>query len=256
MTATITFSDLMSEYNEYQRTVARPLFVVLLDTGETMSEFVKVTKRVKPISFPAWLIVFLQCPGKPLENYCRSPADNVFNVDFSTVMLVLCYDHPSLDEWYAIRDNRTRTFELATWTADGGLVLGTRKSLYARRSDMFGDIVRVAFVNELLFSSLENGEIGGFFGSLLMELSRAMNFTIEILDPVEAYGGWNQQKKEWTGVIGQLVNGKADFGVSAFSITAARLNAVDFTLPLIHSRSRLYFKKPNGANVHWSGYFK
>lgn len=152
MTATITFTDLMSEYNEYQRTIARPLFVVLLDTGETINEFIEVTRNVKPISFPAWLIVFLQRPGKPLENYCQYPASNIFNVDFNTLMLVMCYDHPSLMEWYAIRDNRTRMFELATWAADGGLSFRTWKSLYARRSDMFGDIIRVASVKVSCFN--------------------------------------------------------------------------------------------------------
>lgn len=146
-TATITFSDLVSEYNKYQRSIERPLFVVLLDTGETMSEFVNVTRSVKPISFPVWLIMFLEYPGKPLEKYCRHPTDNIFNVDFSTIMLVLCYDHPNLDEWYAIRDNRTRTFELATLTADGSLVFKTQKALYARRSDIFGDIIRVVPVD-------------------------------------------------------------------------------------------------------------
>ncbi|KAL6438183.1 hypothetical protein ACFW04_004414 [Cataglyphis niger] len=256
MTATITFTDLMSEYNEYQRTIERPLFVVLLDTGETMNEFIEVTRSVKPISFPAWLIVFLQRPGKPLEKYCQYPASNIFNVDFNTLMLVLCYDHPSLMEWYAIRDNRTRMFELATWTADGGLSFRTWKSLYARRSDMFGDIVRVASVKESPFFLLKNGAIGGFLGLLMIELSRVMNFTMEILDQVEAYGIWNHQEKMWTGVIGQLVNNKADIGASVFTIMPFRLNYVDFTLPLIISQSRLYFKQPSGADVHWTGYFK
>lgn len=152
ITASITFSSLMSDYEKYQRTISRPLFVVLLDTREAMSEFVKVMKNVNPISFPAWLIMFLQHPGKPLEKYCLQPVDNMFNVDFNTLMLVLCYDHQSLFEWYAIHDNRTRMFELATWTADGSLSFRTQKNLYARRSDMFGDIVRVASVNVSCFN--------------------------------------------------------------------------------------------------------
>ncbi|XP_072757012.1 probable glutamate receptor [Anoplolepis gracilipes] len=256
ITATITFSDLMSEYNVYQRNIGRPLFVILLDTGESMSEFIKVTRSVKPISFPAWLIVFLQRPGKPLEEYCRHPAGNMFNVDFNTLMLVLCYDHPSLIEWYAIRDNHTRTFELATWTADGGLAFRTRKTLYARRSDMFGDIIRVGSVNKSPFFLLKNGEISGYFGLLMIELSRVMNFTMKVLTPTEAYGSFNKEENIWTGVIGQLVNGKADIGVSEFTIMECRLSVVDFTLPLIHSPSRVYFKQPDRTDVHWTGYFK
>ncbi|XP_019888793.1 glutamate [NMDA] receptor subunit 1-like [Ooceraea biroi] len=107
------------------------------------------------------------------------------------------------------------------------------------------------------FFSVENGgTIGGFLGLLLIELSRAMNFTMEILDPVDAYGSWNQQRNMWTGVIGQLVVGKADIGVSEFTLMPGRMDVVDFTLPLIHSRSRLYFKQPDSTDVHWSGYFQ
>lgn len=146
MTVTITFSDLTSEYNEYRKNVPRPLFVILLDTGETMGEFAETTRSIKPIFFPVWFVVFLQRPGNLLEKYCRHPTDNVFNVDVSTQMLVLCCNRPVLVEWYAIHDNRTRTFDLATWSPEKGLILRTEKTIYARRSDMFGHVLRVASV--------------------------------------------------------------------------------------------------------------
>ncbi|XP_012235277.2 glutamate receptor 1-like [Linepithema humile] len=233
-----------------------PLFVVLLDTREAMSEFAKATRNIKPISFPTWFVMFLQHPGNPLEKYCEHPTDNVFNVDFSTLMLVLCYDHPILVEWYAIRDNHTRTFELATWTADKGLILRTQKSLYARRNNMFGDVMRVAYVDDSPFFTMRNGKINGFLGLLMVELSKVMNFTMKILNPVKAYGSWSYTQNIWTGAIGQLVFDEADIGVSEFTITSGRLNVVDFTLPLMLSRNCLYFKEPSGSDVPWSGYFK
>ncbi|XP_077269823.1 putative glutamate receptor [Temnothorax americanus] len=256
MTVTITFSDLRSEYNEYWKNVAQPLFVVLLDTEETMGEFAETTKSIKPISFPIWLVMFLQRPGNSLEERCRHPTDNVFNVDFGTQMLVLCYARPILVEWYAIRDNRTRTFDLALWSPDRGLLLRTRKSLYARRSDMFGDVVRVASVIDSPLISHENGTVGGFFGLLLIELSKVMNFTVEILDPVEGFGTWSKEKKVWTGAIGQLVANEADIGISSFTMMSHRQDVIDYTIPLIRSRYRLYFKEPNTALVEWSLYLK
>ncbi|XP_071566391.1 probable glutamate receptor [Temnothorax nylanderi] len=255
MTVTITFSDLTSEY-DYWKNITRPLFVVLLDTEETMGEFAETTRSIKPISFPTWLVMFLQRPGNPLEERCRHPTDNVFNVDFRTQMLVLCYARPILVEWYAIRDNRTRTFDLALWSPDRGLLLRTQKSLYARRSDMFGDVVRVASVNNSPLTPQENGTVGGLFGMLLIELSKVMNFTVEILVPVEGYGSWSKEKKVWTGAIGQLVANEADIGISAFAMTTGRQNVIDYTIPLIRSRYRLYFKEPNTALVEWSLYFK
>ncbi|XP_024892887.1 probable glutamate receptor, partial [Temnothorax curvispinosus] len=256
MTVTITFSDLTSEYNKYGKNVTRPLFVVLLDTEETMVEFAETTRSIKPISFSFWLVMFLQRPGNPLEEHCRHPTDNVFNVDFSTQMLVLCYARPILVEWYAIRDNRTRTYDLALWSPDRGLLLRTRKSLYARRSDMFGDVVRVASVNNSPWTSQENGTVGGFFGLLLIELSKVMNFTVEILDPVQGYGSWSKEKKVWTGAIGQLVANEADIGISGFVMTTDRQNVIDYTIPLIRSRYSLYFKEPNTALVEWSLYLR
>lgn len=143
---TMTFLHLVSEYNEYQK-IVRPLFVVLLDTKESIDEFANATRNVESISFPMWLVLFLQLPEHSLEVYCRHPTDNIFNVNFNTRMLVLCYDQPILTEWYAVKDNRTRTFQFATWSPDKRLILmTTRKSLYARRGDLFGEIVRVASV--------------------------------------------------------------------------------------------------------------
>lgn len=104
--------------------------------------------------------------------------------------------------------------------------------------------------------SLKNGTFSGFFGLLLIELSKVMNFTVKVLDPVDVFGGWSEQKKRWTGAIGQLVYAKADIGVSAFTITTRRLNVIDFTMPLIRSRNRLYFKQPKNSYVHWSLYLR
>lgn len=83
-----------------------------------------------------------------------------------------------------------------------------------------------------------------------------MNFTVEMLDPVQGFGCWNKEKKRWTGAIGQLVTNEADIGVSAFTITTRRLNVIDFTLPLIRSQNRLYFKRPKSSYVHWSLYLR
>lgn len=98
--------------------------------------------------------------------------------------------------------------------------------------------------------------IDGFFGLLLMELSKVMNFTMKVLDPVDSFGIWNPKKKRWTGAISQLIDNKADIGASAFTITTSRLNVVDFTVPLIQSRNRLYIKRPTSSDVHWTGYFR
>lgn len=83
-----------------------------------------------------------------------------------------------------------------------------------------------------------------------------MNFTIEILEPVDAYGSWDKENETWNGVIGQLISGEIDIGVAEFTVTTRRLEAVDFTLPFLLSRNRLYMMEPSGASIQWSAYFK
>ncbi|XP_039305938.1 glutamate receptor 1-like [Solenopsis invicta] len=261
MTATRTFSDLTSEYDRYQKNITRPLFVVLLDTEETMIEFSVTTKTIKPMSFPFWLVMFLQFPGNPLEKYCKHPTNNVFNVDFGTQMLVLCYDRPNLIEWYAIRDNRTRTFDLATWSPDTGMILRTLEHIYVRRSDMFGDVMRVGSVSNSPLISHENHTLGGMFGALLTgalltELSKVMNFTVKVLDPLEGFGALNEHRTGWTGVVGQILTNEADFGVSSFTRTIERQDVVDFTVTLIRSKYYLFYKQADIDDVTWSTYFR
>ena len=83
-----------------------------------------------------------------------------------------------------------------------------------------------------------------------------MNFKIEVASSVLIYGSWNEDKGIWTGVIGELISNRADIGVAEFSMTTSRLDIVDFTFPLILSRNRIFFKKPDGSFIHWSAYFK
>lgn len=83
-----------------------------------------------------------------------------------------------------------------------------------------------------------------------------MNFKIEVTSSMLIYGDLNKDDNTWTGVVGEVASDRADFGVAEFSMTNHRLDVVDFTLPLILSRNRIYFKKPDGAYVQWSAYFK
>lgn len=83
-----------------------------------------------------------------------------------------------------------------------------------------------------------------------------MNFTVEILEPREAFGSWSQEEKKWIGAIGQLVANEADIGVSAFTLTTHRQDVVDFTTPLVRSHYRLYFKAPETSFVQWDLYFR
>lgn len=141
----VSFSQLSREARKYQGYVTRPLYIVVLGTKEAMNEFSMVTRQID-ISFPVWFLMFLPYRGNPLRSVCENPVGNPFNLLFDTEMLVLCYNLPLLTEWYALRDNQTRVFNLATWKSGRGLSLKTRHSLYTRRSNVYGEKMRVSLI--------------------------------------------------------------------------------------------------------------
>ncbi|XP_034196676.2 glutamate receptor ionotropic, delta-1 [Osmia lignaria lignaria] len=255
LTMMTSFAKLSRQIKKYQGYITRPLYVVLLSTRESMEEFTMLIRQID-ISFPVWLLIFQPYRENPLRRVCQNPDGNPFDLSFDTEMLVLCYDFPILREWYALRDNRTRMFNLATWKSSEPVNFSTKLDLYERRNNMFGETMRIALVEKSPFVRIENGVLTLFFGSLVQELSKSMNFTIAVTDRMTTYGGWSKEEKRWTGVIGEVASNRVDFGVSEFSMSDQRMVVVDFTLPLILSQNRIYFKKPDVSSVQWSAYFK
>ncbi|CAL7936743.1 unnamed protein product [Xylocopa violacea] len=255
LTMIINLPQLSREARMTQGCITRRLYVVMLVTNDSMNEFSMTTRQID-VSFPVWLVIFLPHKDNPMRSFCENPTGNPFNLKFDTEMLVLCYNRPLMEEWYAVGDNRTRLFSLATWKSGEGLRLKTDLSLYGRRNNMFGEKIRLSVVEESLFFEVKNGVLLRFLGRVIQELSRALNFTIELTNFMPAYGSWDKQGQSWTGVIGEVASNRVDLGVAEFSMTNHRLNAVDFTLPLIVSHNRIYFKKPDGSIVHWSAYLK
>lgn len=131
----------------------RPLYVVILTTKEDMDEFSMVTRQID-ISFSVWLVMFLPYWENPLRHICENPVGNPFNLKFNTEMLVLCYDQPLLREWYALPDNQTKTFNLATWKSSVGIKLKTNSSLYGRRN-LFGQTIRVSILEVSITTSAD-----------------------------------------------------------------------------------------------------
>ena len=106
------------------------------------------------------------------------------------------------------------------------------------------------------FITSPSGRMKGAFIYILNELAYAMNFTYDHTYKEEAYGVWNRTTRSWTGVIGRLARREADLGVGEFTMTDHRLNVVDFTLPIIHSRNLVYMRPPDHSAVHWSAYYR
>nr|XP_050851476.1 glutamate receptor 1-like isoform X3 [Vespula vulgaris] len=129
-------------------------------------------------------------------------------------------------------------------------------SLYERRYNLKGFTMRAVSIKSSPTIYMNRlGELDGLLGRMLRELCVTLNFSFKVVSEVDSYGLWDPKENIWTGAIGELYSGRADVSFSAFSMTKARLNVVDFTFPLLASKISLYIREPELFAFKWSSYF-
>ncbi|XP_036147314.1 glutamate receptor 1 isoform X2 [Monomorium pharaonis] len=172
-------------------------------------------------------------------------------------MMVLCHKEAILREWYSVKGETVKMFDLAEWKDEKEFIPLTNLSLYDRRTDMEGVVLRAVTVKDLSTSTQFAGNyVATMYGKVLEELTHSLNFTLKMISQMDEHGVWNSQTRTWSGVMGEIVSGRADFAIADMSMTSLRVRYVDFTLPLIISRTSLYIKEPKICGVKWLGYFQ
>ncbi|RLU16068.1 ObirIr14 [Ooceraea biroi] len=240
----------------YHHQIVQPVTIVIIPNSNAYLEFVETTKTY-PMSFPVWFVLFLFSPANNTHDHCHQPLGNPFNLAFDTQMLVLCLDDDVLREWYSIKGETVKIFDLARWSDEKGFVLLTNLSLYERRNDLEGTVLRTVTVKDIPLSSMYSGNyVANLYGKVLDELTYSLNFTLDIVSEVNGNGLWNRQNNTWSGVMAEIVSGRADFAIADMSMTSLRIRYVDFTLPLIISRNSLFIKEPDMCGVKWFGYLQ
>lgn len=97
----------------------------------------------------------------------------------------------------------------------------------------FPNVVKVAAIqlNSIFeFNSTDN-RLSGFDGMLLKTLAEKLNFKYDIRLASDKHWGYLNPQGNWNGIIGMLVRGEADIGITTMTITQERFQAVDFTVP-------------------------
>lgn len=94
----------------------------------------------------------------------------------------------------------------------------------------------------------------GFCMDLLEELSRKINFTYSLaLSPDGQFGNYviknNSSKKEWTGLIGELVGERADMIVAPLTINPERAEFIEFSKPFKYQGITILEKKPSRSST-------
>ncbi|XP_012235251.1 glutamate receptor U1-like [Linepithema humile] len=250
------FFKKMERSLRYHNQIVQPITIVIMPNVEAYQEFAEVTKTY-PMSFPVWFVLFLYPIANDTHNYCLEPIGNPFNIAFDTQMLVLCHDEDILREWYSVKGETVKTSEIAVWEDDKGFVSLTNVSLYDRRKDLEGVVLRAVVVKDVPISlpNIEN-YVANLYGKVLQELQYSLNFTLKIVSELDDHGTYDFENNIWSGVMGEIVSGRADFAIADMSMTSLRIKDVDFTLPLIVSKNSLFIKEPAICGVKWLGYFQ
>ena len=72
--------------------------------------------------------------------------------------------------------------------------------------------------------------------------------------PDQLYGVQDSVTGEWTGIVRQLIDRRADLAVASMTINYARETVIDFTKPFMNLGISVLFKAPKGT--HWARKFK
>ncbi|XP_054152427.1 glutamate receptor ionotropic, kainate 2-like [Oppia nitens] len=89
-----------------------------------------------------------------------------------------------------------------------------------------------------------NDRFEGYIVDLIDELSKLLGFKYKFKTVDDNKYGAKNETGFWNGLIGEVLNGKADIAVVDLTITSKRAEAVDFTLPFMNTGISILFKKP------------
>ncbi|RZC36839.1 Lig chan, ANF receptor and/or SBP bac 3 domain containing protein [Asbolus verrucosus] len=93
-----------------------------------------------------------------------------------------------------------------------------------------------------------NDRYQGFGIDLIHELSLMKGFTYTILNQEDKRNGdFDENTKKWGGMIGEIMEGRADLAIADLTITAERQQAVDFTAPFMNLGISILYQKPRKA---------
>ncbi|XP_064550385.1 glutamate receptor ionotropic, kainate 2 isoform X4 [Drosophila montana] len=90
-----------------------------------------------------------------------------------------------------------------------------------------------------------NAQFEGFGIELIDELSKKLGFSYTFyLQPDNKYGGIDPKTGEWNGMLREIIDNRADMGITDLTMTSERESGVDFTIPFMNLGIAILFRKP------------
>ncbi|CAG9865359.1 unnamed protein product [Phyllotreta striolata] len=90
-----------------------------------------------------------------------------------------------------------------------------------------------------------NERYEGFGIDVIDELSRLLGFNYTLIEQEDgSYGVMNKTTGKWDGMMGAIIDGKADLAITDLTITSERESAVDFSEPFMNLGISILYRKP------------
>ncbi|XP_058983025.1 glutamate receptor ionotropic, kainate 2 isoform X2 [Musca domestica] len=90
-----------------------------------------------------------------------------------------------------------------------------------------------------------NDQFEGFGIELIEELGKKLGFSYTFrLQEDNKYGSLDAKTGKWNGMILEIMEGRADLGITDLTMTSDRESAVDFTIPFMNLGIAILFRKP------------
>ncbi|KAJ8679001.1 hypothetical protein QAD02_014788 [Eretmocerus hayati] len=137
----LSFDDSERCRSEYYDHIDQPLFVAMISSVLEVMEFQRLLSASN-MRDTQWLVIFT----KPLPEFCPTPAQNYFSLRFDTEMIVKCPEDPVIYEWYSFHGTDIVVQDFARWDMDNRYQVKSDKSLYERRKNLKGKLIRVVTV--------------------------------------------------------------------------------------------------------------
>jgi len=91
----------------------------------------------------------------------------------------------------------------------------------------------------------------GFSIDLLKVLSKEAGFKYEI-KMVDNYGTYQETHQNWTGLVGELIEGSADLAIADLTVTTEREKLIDFSIPFMSGGITILSKKQVDKEMYYS----
>ena len=158
------------------------------------------------------------------------PASN-----FQTEMY--CMENGEIWEKYKVRNKTVSRLVSSRDDHNPNLAILTRETL-KRRSNLLGTeftatSLKAGYrIRDVLYGNVTEARISGIFGDFFIILSKSLNFTFSLIKPADGKWGGRSEGRAlgWNGMVGDIAEGLADFGIGPFTISAGRSEVIKFSI--------------------------